>query len=100
MTSKTVVQYTPEQTSQLVADYQLGISVEAIATRMGKSVRSVIAKLSREGVYVAKGKASGATVIRKAQLIDAIAARLGVPAEKLESLEKTTKEALELLVNI
>ena len=100
MTSKTVVQYTPEQTSTLVAEYTAGASVEAIATAMGKSVRSVIAKLSREGVYVAKGKANGSAVIRKAQMIEAIAARLGVPAEKLESLEKATKEALELLVNI
>ena len=100
MTSKTVVQYTPEQTSTLVAEYTAGASVEAIATSMGKSVRSVIAKLSREGVYVAKGKAQGATTVRKARLIEAIAARLGVPSEKLESLEKATKEALELLVNI
>jgi len=100
MTSKTVVQYTPEQTSTLVADYQAGISVEAIATAMGKSVRSVIAKLSREGVYKAKGKTSASTTVRKAQLIEVIAARLGVPSEKLESLEKATKEALELLVGI
>ena len=101
MTSKTVVQYTPEQTAQLVAEYQLGISVEAIATSMGKSVRSVIAKLAREGVYVAKPKTTqGTATLRKAQLIEAIAARLSVPVEKLESLEKATKEALELLVNI
>jgi len=100
MTSKTVVQYTPEQTSTLVAEYTAGASVEAIATAMGKSVRSVIAKLSREGVYKAKPKAAGTATFRKAQLIEAIAARLGVPSEKLESLEKATKEALELLVNI
>ena len=43
MTSKTVVQYTPEQTSTLIAEYTAGASVEAIATAMGKSVRSVIA---------------------------------------------------------
>lgn len=100
MTSKTVVQYTPEQTSTLVAEYTAGASVEAIATSMGKSVRSVIAKLSREGVYKAKEKTSASTTIRKAQLIEVIAARLGVPSEKLESLEKATKEALELLVAI
>jgi hypothetical protein len=33
-------------------------------------------------------------------LHQAIAARLGVPSEKLESLEKATKETLELLVGI
>jgi hypothetical protein len=98
MTSKTVVQYTPEQTSTLVAEYTAGASVEAIATAMGKSVRSVIAKLSREGVYVAKGKAATASErVTKAQLIDQIAASLEVSAEKLESLEKATKEALALV---
>ena len=100
MTVSTQTQYTAEQAAQMVADYKVGISVEAIAATVGKSVRSVIAKLSREGVYVAKGKANGSAVVRKAQMIEAIAARLGVPAEKLESLEKATKEALELLVNI
>jgi len=97
MTSKTVVQYTPEQTTTLVADYTAGASVETLATAMGKSVRSVIAKLAKEGVYVAKGQKATATRVTKAVLIDQIAAKLGVPAEKLESLEKATKEALELL---
>lgn len=93
-------QYSVEQTAQMVQEYTSGISVEAIATAMGKSVRSVIAKLSREGVYKAKEKASGTVTFTKAQVIDAIAAKLGVPAEKLESLEKATKEALMLLVEI
>ena len=97
MAKVTTVNYTPEQTVEMVAQYTQGVSVEFIAEMTGKSVRSVIAKLSREGVYKAKAKATGSSVVRKAQLIDAIAARLGVPAEKLESLEKATKEALELL---
>ena len=53
MTTKTV-NYTPEQTAQMVADYQAGTSVEMIAETFGKTVRSVVAKLSREKVYVAK----------------------------------------------
>lgn len=98
MTSKTVVQYTPEQTQSILEQYAAGVTVEAIATAVGKSARSVIAKLSREGVYQAKAKASASERVTKAQLIDLIAARLGVPAEKLESLEKATKEALALVV--
>ena len=53
MASK-IVNYTPEQTLAMVADYQAGVSVETIAQNMGKTVRSVVAKLSREKVYIAK----------------------------------------------
>lgn len=98
MTVSTATQYTAEQATAMVAQYGQGVSVEFIAESMGKSVRSVIAKLSREGVYKAKEKASSATRVTKAQLIEQIAAKLGVPSERLESLEKATKEALELLV--
>lgn len=97
MTVSTVTNYTVEQSTAMVAEYQAGTSVEAIATSMGKSVRSVIAKLAKEGVYKSKDKAASATRVTKAMLIDLIAAKLEVPAEKLESLEKATKEALELL---
>ena len=97
MTSKTVVQYTPEQTTSLVDAFVSGATVETLATQFGKSVRSVIAKLAKEGVYKAKVKTSASTTVRKAQLIELIAAKRGVPVAKLESLEKATKEALELL---
>ena len=53
MAEKTV-NYTPEQTLAMVADYSAGVTVETIAQNLGKSVRSVVAKLSREKVYVAK----------------------------------------------
>ena len=102
MTVSTTAQYTPEQTAQMVELYTGGASVAFIAEMIGKSAKSVIAKLSREGVYKAKAKAktSASTVVRKAQLIEAIAARAGVPAEKLDSLEKATKEALEILATV
>ena len=45
------INYTEEQTARLVSAYQEGASVEELAAEMGKSIRSVIAKLSREGVY-------------------------------------------------
>ena len=98
MTVSTVTNYTAEQVTSMVADYQAGTSVEAIATAVGKSVRSVIAKLSREGVYTPKAKVGATKGVTKAQLIDQIAASLEVSAEKLESLEKATKEALALVV--
>jgi len=42
------INYTLEQTARMVADYQAGATVESIAEALGKTVRSVVAKLSRE----------------------------------------------------
>ena len=50
------VNYTAEMTAAIVDQYQNGVSVDEIATDIGKSVRSVRSKLVREGVYVAKAK--------------------------------------------
>ena len=50
--------YTPELTAQIVDQYQAGVSVEDLAASIEKSVRSVRSKLVREGVYVAKPKAT------------------------------------------
>lgn len=90
------VTYTPEQTNQAVQDYQAGMAIEAIALTLGKSTRSVIAKLSREGVYQAKAKA-GATRVTKAVMVAAIAAVVGEGT--LDSLEKASHEDLALLFN-
>jgi hypothetical protein len=98
MTEATKTNYTAEQTQALVAGYQAGETVEALATQLGKSVRSVVAKLSREGVYQAKTKAAGARVT-KAQLVALIALKVGAHEEVLESLEKANLEALELLAS-
>jgi hypothetical protein len=94
-TSAKAVNYTAEQVEVLVAGYKAGESVEVLAAKIGKSVRSAVAKLSREGVYVAKAKATAS--VTKADLIEKIAAKFGVASEKLDSLEKATKEALEIL---
>lgn len=98
MTEATKTNYTPEQTQALVAGYQAGETVEALATKLGKTTRSVVAKLSREGVYRAKTAAKG-TRVTKAQLVSAIALKVGASEEVLESLEKATHEALELLAS-
>lgn len=89
--------YTPEMTMEVVNSYKTGDTVEMIAERTGKSVRSVVAKLSREGVYVAKSKAKSVAAPRKAELIAEIATAIGTSEELIESLEKATREALELI---
>jgi hypothetical protein len=97
MMTTTNTNYTPEMTMEVVASYKAGDTVEMIAERTGKSVRSVVAKLSREGVYVAKSKAKGVAAPRKAELITEIATAIGTSEELIESLEKATREALELI---
>ena len=98
MTAK-VVNYTPEQTAQMVADYTAGVSVETIAQNLGKTVRSVVAKLSREKVYVAKTYVSktGEPVVKKDAHADAIGAILRLPENDIESLTKANKSALKAI---
>ena len=90
------VNYTPEQTAEMVSEYQAGTAVEAIALSMGKSVRSVVAKLSREKVYVAKTYTTktGETVAKKDAVADAIGAVLKLTEAETESLTKANKTAL------
>lgn len=98
---KTVkVNYTPEMTAKAVADYAAGMPVEAIAAALGKSTRSIVAKLSREKVYVAKTYTAktGEAVTSKAELVEAIAVKLGVASEVVGSLESATKVALKLVL--
>ena len=98
MTAK-VVNYSPEQTAQMVADYKAGVTVETIAQNLGKTVRSVVAKLSREKVYVAKTYVSktGEPVVKKDAHADAIGAILRLPENDIESLTKANKSALKAI---
>ena len=98
MTQKSVaVNYTEEQSAKMVQDYVAGVSVEIIAQELGKSARSVIAKLSREKVYVAKVAASktGEAVVKKDQVADSIAVLAGLTESETESLTKANKTALK-----
>lgn len=98
MTAK-VQNYTVEQTTKMVTDYQSGVTVEQIAQDLGKTVRSVVAKLSREGVYqkkVYKSK-TGEPVVKKDAHADAIGAILRLPENDIESLTKANKSALKAI---
>ena len=55
-TAAKAVNYSSELTAKVIADYQNGIELDAIADEIGKSVRSVRSKLVREKVYIAKPK--------------------------------------------
>ena len=95
MAEKTV-NYTPEQTASMLADYAGGVTVEAIAESMGKTVRSVVAKLSREGVYKRKEYVSktGERPVRKDATADEIGKIAGLSEGEVDSLTKANKTAL------
>ena len=95
------INYTPEQTEKMISDYVAGVTVEAIALALGKSARSVTAKLSRElkgteneyksKTYVSK---AGEKVQKKDETADAIGAVLKMTEAEIESLTKANKTAL------
>ena len=95
------VNYTPEQTAKIIADYQAGVAVEQIAQAMGKTVRSIVAKLSREKVYVAKQYVTktGEKPVKKDVTADAIGAILRLSENDIESLTKANKSALRAIFN-
>jgi hypothetical protein len=102
MTAKTVtVNYTPEQTVSMVANYTEGMSVADLATLLGKSTRSIIAKLSREGVYQKKEykTKTGETVVKKDALADQMATVFGLTESEADSLTKANKTALKKILD-
>jgi K+/H+ antiporter YhaU regulatory subunit KhtT len=95
------VNYTPEQAAKMVLDYTSGVTVETIAAELGKTVRSVVAKLSREKVYKAKEykTKTGETVVKKDELADKIGALLGATEPEMESLTKVNKTMLKKILD-
>ena len=99
-----VVNYTPEQTARLIADYTANPSkdtVAALATAFGKTTKSVVAKLVREGVYKKAEKVAkdGSPVVHKNVLVQKIADEIGVTSDKLDGLEAAPKNALKLILS-
>jgi len=94
-----IVNYTPEQTAQMLVDYSSGVTVESIAESLGKTVRSVVAKLSREGVYRKKEYVSktGEKPVKKDAHADAIGAILKLSEGEIDSLTKANKSALKTI---
>ena len=88
------VNYTPDQVETMVEMYQNGDTAADIGVFVGKTTRSVIAKLSREGVYVAKPRVSGGRVLRKANIVRIISDLIG---SEVPSLAKASKEDLIVL---
>jgi hypothetical protein len=94
--------YTEEMTNMLVGAYldkPTPETVEALAEHLGRSKKSIIGKVSREGVYrrevyVTK---TGESPITKVEIVNNIAESLGVETTDLTGLEKSPKAALRTL---
>ena len=93
--------YTDEMVASMTEQYVANPTretVDALAQEFGKSVRSIIAKLSREGVYVAQPKVTktGEPVVRKAELVAQLEAHFEVA---IPTLVKASKADLQKLVD-
>jgi hypothetical protein len=99
MASEKALAYTAEQTQKLVAVYTANPTVETVETLakdFQKSVKSIVAKLSREGVYKKKEYVTknGEPAVKKDAHADAIGAILQLSEPEITSLTKANKTAL------
>ena len=93
------VNYTQEQVDYMKTLYDqepTRDTVQKLANELNKSVKSIIGKLSREGVYQKTEYLSktGERPITKKQMVEIIAKELVGESSKLAGLEKAPKAAL------
>ena len=94
--------YTQEQVEVMIAWYTAEPTretVEKLSKEFGKSIKSIIGKLSREGVYqkaIYKTK-TGEIPVTKAQLVIDIATLLEIDSSKITGLEKAPKQDIKYL---
>ena len=94
--------YTSEQVELMIEAYSANPTrdtVDDLAKTLNKSVKSIIGKLSREGVYqkaVYKTK-TGEIPVTKAQLVIDIATLLEIDSNKIMGLEKAPKQDIKYL---
>lgn len=97
-----MINYTDTETEYMIMQYVKNPTVETVeelAEELKKSKKSIIGKLSREGVYlraIYKSK-SGQEPITKVEMVSNIADNLGIEVEDLSGLEKSPKAALKAL---
>ena len=99
------VNYTQEQVDFMKALYNnepTRETVPQLANELNKSVKSIIGKLSREGIYQKTEYLSktGERPITKKQMVVIIAKELVGDSSKLEGLEKAPKADLKYLLDL
>jgi len=96
------VNYTPEMVDTMKQEYIANPTretVEKLANELDKSIKSVIGKLSREGVYQKTEylTKAGEKPVTKQEIVETIAGILAVEYQALAGLEKSPKSSLKLL---
>lgn len=104
MNAKTV-NYTAEMTAELVSAYVANPTADTVsefAVKFGRSVKSIVAKLSKEQVYVKAVRVTktGDAVVKKEELADMLSARFGLTDSEADSLTKANKTALRKMVAV
>ena len=99
------VNYTQEQVDYMKTLYDqepTRETVQKLASELNKSVKSIIGKLSREGVYQKTEYLSktGERPITKKQMVEIIAKELVGESSKLAGLEKAPKADLKYLLEL
>ena len=94
--------YTQEQVNHMVEAYQAKpdrTTVDMLAEDLDKSVKSIIGKLSREGVYQKQvyTTKTGEIPVTKEFLILGLADLFEVDSSKLMGLEKAPKQVIKFL---
>ena len=97
--------YTNEQVSYMIDKYNelpTRETVQVLAEELGKSTKSIIGKLSREGVYQKTQYVSktGEFPITKKEIVVKIASAIDGGLEQLEGLEKSPKKELKYLLTL
>jgi response regulator RpfG family c-di-GMP phosphodiesterase len=108
MTAATkIANYTPEQEAviaEMASKAENGMltaaAAEMLAADFGKTVKSVVAKLSRMGVYQKKvyTTKTGDAVVKKDTLADKLAEIVGLTESETDSLTKANKTALAKII--
>lgn len=100
-----VPNYTDTMVNSMVGEYTANPSVETVAhlaKEFGKTKRSIIAKLVREGVYQAQERTtkSGAPIVRKADYVSRIEASIGVSVPSLTKASKSDLQRMAVALDV
>ena len=94
--------YTDEQVRKMIIEYTITPdreTVNRLAKELDKSIKSIIGKLSREGVYQKQvyTTKSGEVPMTKAEIINELASVLAIDSSKIMGLEKAPKQDIKYI---
>ncbi|MEK9697028.1 MAG: hypothetical protein VW270_14800 [Candidatus Poseidoniales archaeon] len=97
--------YSKEETDRIIEEYTLDPTrdtVDRLAEETGRTSKSIIGKLSREGVYKKSEylTKTGEKPVTKAELVERIRELLGLAEDSTQGLEKAPKETLKAISEV